>query len=199
MSDIMKNPQVSQTILRALESLISDKNWRTRLAAVEHLPVIANELGVNLFKETKLSDICFSLLGDNVLAIRTAGIDNLKFITKIFGVEWAKLNIIPKITELSKHTNFTSRMTCLKSILKLANLFSPNDIVSLIIPILKDLSSDKVPNIRFNVCITLEELAKFLDKDITQSHIAPPLLILKEDKDKDVSDFAIKALGSCKH
>jgi len=196
-TDIMKNEQISQTLLNALESLLQDKNWRTRLAAVEHLSIIASEMGVNLFKETKLSDLCFSLLGDNVLAIRSAGIENLKSLTDIFGVEWAKENIVPKIIEMSKHTIYTYRMTTLKTIQKLANLFTPDDIVSIMLPILKDLSNDKVPNIRFNVCHTLEAIAKLINLEIVQSQFIPILLQLKEDKDKDVSDFAVKALTNC--
>jgi len=196
-TDIMKNNSVSQTILNALESLISDKNWRTRLAAVEHLSVIASEMGVNLFKETKLSELCFSLLGDSVLAIRSAGIENLKAQTNIFGVQWAKENITPKIIEMSKQTNYT-RMTTLKSILKLAHLFPPEDLVSIMLPIVKELSNDRVPNIRFNVCHALETISSLVDNEVVQNQIVPILLILKEDKDKDVSDFATKALQKCK-
>jgi serine/threonine-protein phosphatase 2A regulatory subunit A len=193
-TDIMKNEQISQTILNALESLISDKNWRTRLAAVEHLSVIASEMGVNLFKETRLSDLCFSLLSDSVLAIRIAGIENLKNLTSIFGIQWAKEYITPKIIEMSKQTNYT-RMTTLKSILKLSCLFPQEDIVSIMLPILRELSADKVPNIRFNVCLSLEALSSLLDKEVVQSQIVPILDILKEDKDKDVRDFATRALS----
>jgi len=65
------------------------------------------------------------------------------------------------------------------------------------LPILKDLSNDKVPNIRFNVCHTLEAIAKLINLEIVQSQFIPILLQLKEDKDKDVSDFAVKALTNC--
>jgi len=199
LTDIMKNDQVSLNILNALESLLSDRNWRIRLAAVEQLSIIASEMGVNLFKETKLSELCFSLLGDSVLAIRIAGIENLKSLTNISGVEWAKENVIPKINEMSKRSNFTFRMTTLKSILKLASLFPSDDIIAILLPIIKDLSNDKVPNIRFNVCHTLDAISKLLNHELVQNQFVPILLILKEDKDRDVSDFAVKALENCNH
>jgi len=98
---------------------------------------------------------------------------------------------------MSKQTNYT-RMTTLKSILKLAHLFPPEDLVSIMLPIVKELSNDRVPNIRFNVCHALETISSLVDNEVVQNQIVPILLILKEDKDKDVSDFATKALQKCK-
>jgi len=195
---IMQNNTVTPIVLNALDQLTSEKNWRTRLQAVELLSIISSEMGINLFKDSRLADLCFSLLGDNVLAIRTAGIENLKSLAHIFGIEWAKENIIPRIRDLSKQPNYTFRMTTLKTILKLADLFSPEEIVTILLPIVIELSSDRVPNIRFNVCKTLETLATLLDQDTINSQILPTLINLQQDKDKDVSDFAVKALNQCK-
>jgi serine/threonine-protein phosphatase 2A regulatory subunit A len=196
MTDIMRNNRISNTLLHALDQLISDNNWRTRLAAVEHLSVIASEMGIELFQQTNLANICFSLLGDKVFAIRNAGIENLISISGVFGISWAKENIIPKIKELAKHNNYIYRLTTLISISKLAHLFKGEDVVSLLIPILADLSGDKVPNIRFNVCKTLDTICSILNGDIKNTNILPILIILQKDSDKDVRRFAESAIKS---
>jgi serine/threonine-protein phosphatase 2A regulatory subunit A len=52
-----------------------------------------------------------SWLGDTVYAIREAATVNLRRLTEVFGVEWAKSTIIPRVLGISNHANYLYRMT----------------------------------------------------------------------------------------
>jgi serine/threonine-protein phosphatase 2A regulatory subunit A len=50
-------------------------------------------------------------LGDTVFSIREAATENLKKLTEVFGVEWSKVSIIPKVMAMGQHPNYLYRMT----------------------------------------------------------------------------------------
>lgn len=101
---------LSQSLLPAIVQLAEDKQWRVRLAIIEYIPLLAKQLGVEFFDE-KLGNLCMSWLGDTVFSIREAATQNLKKLTEVFGVEWARQTIIPKVMAMGKQTNYLYRMT----------------------------------------------------------------------------------------
>ena len=52
-------------------------------------------------------------LADSVFSIREAAITNLKKLIGVFGHEWAKQVIIPKVLASAHHTNYLHRLTTL--------------------------------------------------------------------------------------
>lgn len=90
--------------------MAEDKQWRVRLAIIEYIPLLASQLGVKFFDE-QLSDLCMGWLGDTVFSIREAATQNLRKLTEVFGVEWAKGSIIPKVMAMGQHPNYLYRMT----------------------------------------------------------------------------------------
>lgn len=101
---------LSQSLLPAIVQLAEDKQWRVRLAIIQHLPLLASQLGVEFFDE-KLSSLCMSWLGDTVFSIREASTQNLKKLTEVFGVQWANEAIVPKVVAMGGHPNYLYRMT----------------------------------------------------------------------------------------
>jgi serine/threonine-protein phosphatase 2A regulatory subunit A len=101
---------LSQSLLPAIVQLAEDKQWRVRLAIIEYVPLLADQLGMKFFDE-KLASLCMSWLGDTVFSIREASTQNLKRLTEVFGVDWANNAIIPKVTEMGHDTNYLYRMT----------------------------------------------------------------------------------------
>jgi serine/threonine-protein phosphatase 2A regulatory subunit A len=95
--------------------LAEDKQWRVRQAIIEYIPLLAPQLGVQFFDE-KLGSLCMTWLGDTVFSIRESATINLKKLTDVFGVEWAKGTILPQIVEMGKHPNYLYRMTTVFSI-----------------------------------------------------------------------------------
>jgi len=68
---------LSQSLLPAILDLAQDGKWRIRLAIIEHIPLLATQLGMDFFTE-KLASLCVGWLGDDIASIRTAAAANLK-------------------------------------------------------------------------------------------------------------------------
>merc|ERR1711991_703135 len=81
---------LSQSLLPAIVELAEDRQWRVRLAIIEYVPILAQELGQSFFND-KLLGLCMTWLSDSVYSIRDAAINNLKKLTVVFGVPWASL------------------------------------------------------------------------------------------------------------
>jgi serine/threonine-protein phosphatase 2A regulatory subunit A len=106
---------LSENLLPAIVELAEDKSWRVRQAIIEYIPLLANQLGKAFFDE-QLGNLCMSWLGDTVFSIREAATMNLKKLTEVFGVEWAKVAIVPKVMGMGQHPNYLYRMTTVQAI-----------------------------------------------------------------------------------
>ena len=239
-NDVIGIDLLSQSLLPAIVQLAEDKQWRVRLAIIQYVPLLASQLGVTFFDE-KLSNLCMSWLGDTVFSIREASTQNLKKLTEVFGVEWASNAIVPKVAAMAEHPNYLYRMTtCFavsvssdllicSTLLNLTNIIyqtlapalSLPVIASSVLPILKQLVSDPIPNIRFNVAksyaVIVDILRKLPDDETTtlcqlekdgrvtsaegsakgqqliQTDVLPQLEKLMQDDDVDVRFFASTA------
>jgi serine/threonine-protein phosphatase 2A regulatory subunit A len=185
--------------------LAEDKQWRVRQAIIEYIPLLATQIGVQFFDE-KLGALCMSWLGDTVFSIREAATINLKRLTDVFGVDWARATIIPKVLGMGEHPNYLYRMTTIFAItvsicgrLLCRSLCEQTMASSLNVQIIRDtvldaalsLANDPIPNIRFNVAKCLETLAGVLGgsaegQEVVQRRIIPALKKLQEDSDADV-------------
>ncbi|KAI1317084.1 hypothetical protein EDD11_009067 [Mortierella claussenii] len=189
---------LSQSLLPAIVELAEDKQWRVRLAIIDYIPLLATQLGVQFFDE-KLGALCMSWLGDSVFSIRDAATINLRKLTEVFGVEWAKQTIIPKVLAMGTHPNYLYRMTTIFAITAMASAVTPEVIRDYILPTVTNLVSDPIPNIRFNVAKSIEALIPVLSlnpdtKPLIDQQLKPALVKLSEDSDNDVRFFSQKAL-----
>ena len=106
---------LSESLLPAIIELAEDKSWRVRQAIIEYIPLLATQLGKPFFDE-QLGNLCMSWLGDNVYSIREAATVNLKKLTEVFGVEWAKVQIVAKVVGMGQHPTYLFRMTTVQAI-----------------------------------------------------------------------------------
>lgn len=219
-NDVIGIDLLSQSLLPAIVQLAEDKQWRVRLAIIQYVPLLASQLGVKFFDE-KLSNLCMSWLGDTVFSIREASTQNLKKLTEVFGVEWASEAIVPKVAAMAEHPNYLYRMTTCFAVSTLAPALSLPVLARSVLPILQQLVSDPIPNIRFNVAksyaVLVDILRRIPDDSTTtliqlekegraasaegspkgqqliQSDVLPPLEKLMQDEDVDVRFFASTA------
>lgn len=198
-SYIMSIERLSRELLPAIVDLALDKNWRVRLAIIERVALLALQLGKKFFEENdRLIDLCISWLGDCVFSIREAAITNLKRLTEIFGVDWAKTHIVPQVLEMyDKSTNYLLRMTALHAIGVLSQVVGVETVEKMFLPIVTDRASrDPVPNVRFCSAKTLNLVIPFVGHDVREAKIRPCLMTLADsnEKDTDVNYFAQQAL-----
>eukprot|EP00123_Amoebidium_parasiticum_P015459 comp22982_c0_seq1/m.36570 comp22982_c0_seq1/g.36570 ORF comp22982_c0_seq1/g.36570 comp22982_c0_seq1/m.36570 type:complete len:599 (-) comp22982_c0_seq1:607-2403(-) len=185
---------LSQALLPAIVELAEDRQWRVRLAIIEYVPLLAEQLGREFFDD-KLNNLCMTWLNDCVFSIREAATENLKKLAQIFGPQWAQETIIPKVLSLSRHPNYLYRMTTLFCMNALAPVVGGQVALQAMVPVVCEMAQDSVPNVRFNVAKTLEQMANLLqDKSACADRITPTLTQLAQDSDKDVKYFAMRAL-----
>ncbi|KAI0814953.1 ARM repeat-containing protein [Irpex lacteus] len=189
---------LSESLLPAIIELAEDKSWRVRQAIIEYIPLLATQLGKPFFDE-QLGNLCMSWLGDNVYSIREAATVNLKKLTEVFGVEWAKVQIVPKVVGMGQHPTYLFRMTTVQAITTIAPSLTIDIISGDILDTLLQLGQDPIPNIRFNVAKSLEVLAATFGntpegKQLIRQKVLPILEAQKNDQDADVRYFATKAL-----
>ncbi|KAI0312618.1 ARM repeat-containing protein [Amylostereum chailletii] len=197
-NDVIGIQLLAESLLPAIVELAEDKSWRVRQAIIEYIPLLATQLGKPFFDE-QLANLCMSWLGDTVYSIREAATVNLKKLTEVFGVEWARSAIVPKVVNMGAHPNYLYRMTTVQAIGTIAPSLDLDIIRSDIIDALLHLATDPIPNIRFNVAKSLEVLATTYittpeGKQFVQQKILPALVELKADQDADVRYFATHAL-----
>ncbi|KAF9582316.1 hypothetical protein BGW38_000359 [Lunasporangiospora selenospora] len=189
---------LSQSLLPAIVELAEDKQWRVRLAIIDYIPLLATQLGVEFFDE-KLGGLCMSWLSDSVFSIRDAATVNLRKLTEVFGVEWAKQTIIPRVLAMGTHPNYLYRMTTIFAITAMASAVTPEVIRDYILPTVTNLVTDPIPNIRFNVAKSIEALIPVLmlnvdTQPLVDQQLRPALAKLNEDSDNDVRFYSHKAL-----
>ena len=97
-----------------------------------------------------------------MFAVREAATNNLKKLVSIFGGNWARVSVLPKIVQMSNDQNYLHRMTCLFCINVLAEVCEPQLIEENMLPIVYQMASDAVPNVRFNVCKTIQIICNVL-------------------------------------
>ena len=106
---------LSQALLPAIIELAQDKQWRVRQAIIDMVPLLATQLGVKFFND-RLADLCMSWLGDPVYSIREAATVNLRKLTEVFGVQWSRQNILPRVIDMGGNSNYLFRMTTIFAI-----------------------------------------------------------------------------------
>lgn len=183
------------SLMPSIVDLSNDRNWRIRLAIIEYVPLLAEQLGVALF-ENQLASLSMDWLGDDVFSIRQAATENLKKLTSTFGEEWARQNIIPKVVELQNSTNYLCRMQTLRAVEALSDVLSDDLFVSDLVPLVVNAAKDPVPNIRFNVAKCFENLKEKLSPAIVQNDVLPCLKGMAGDNDDDVVYYAQRAVDT---
>jgi serine/threonine-protein phosphatase 2A regulatory subunit A len=187
---------------------------------------------VDFFNE-QLANLCLSWLNDSVFSIREAASVNLKKLVEVFGVDWARTEIIPKIMLMISQPSFNYRLTTTLAItvstlhamirvsffdffffLRRRGLFShavcshlqaisqavTSEVISedLVPPLVNELCSDTIPNVRFNACKAVEILVPLLlaggARRCVDDLIIPTLKRMEVDSDKDVRFYASQAL-----
>ncbi|XP_075264757.1 uncharacterized protein LOC142356873, partial [Convolutriloba macropyga] len=95
-------------------------------------------------------------------AVREAATNNLKRLVAIFGSNWARASVLPKIVQMSNDQNYLHRMTCLFCINVLAEVCETSLVEENMLPIVYQMAADQVPNVRFNVCKTIHTICNVL-------------------------------------
>jgi hypothetical protein len=170
-------------------SLANNPKWRVRLQVIQLIPNLAKQLGEEFFDQ-RLSELCMEWLKDSVWSIREAATANLTKLAEGFGVEWAKRVIIPKVLQLGSNHSYLMRMTAVFAIADLAPILGRELTTEKMLPVLVQLATDPVPNVRFNSAKVLGTLMTKGFLVLPQPLVEHTLANLKQDADADVKYYA---------
>jgi len=190
---------LNQSLLPAIVDSVEDPKWRVRLSIIEFLPILAEQLGKDFFNE-KLSDLAMTWLGDNVYTVRRAAAEKLGGLVGIMGEDWALEHMFPKVDRMRVHSSYLQRITALYIIQTLVTKGECSDsiLTSNIAPILLNMSTDPIPNVRFTVARILPQMYSTLQQcklktaDITEccDSCIQELKKMSSDEDRDVRFFS---------
>lgn len=90
--------QVSSNLLPAIVELAKVPVWRIRLAVINQMPLLADQLGETFFGE-RLMQHFLEWLADATYAVREAAVLNLARLTSKFGAAWAKKCFLSEVSE----------------------------------------------------------------------------------------------------
>jgi len=147
------------------------------------------------FFSEKLSSLCVAWLGDDISSIRQAAANNLKELTKLFGTDWAVEYLIPSVASIRNHPSYLRRVVALQACALMATEMEPETVRTDLLPMVLDMTTDTVPNIRFNVAKALQKIAPVAGPTVIETQIRPVINLLVDDLDTDVRFFAVK----CQH
>ena len=182
---------LSQSLLPAILDLAQDGKWRIRLSIFQQIPLLADHLGRDFFTE-RLAALCVGWLGDDIATIRHAAAVNLKELTALFGTEWTMSALIPPIADMRHHESYLRRLTALQACALMSTKMDPDTARLHALPMVLEMATDAVPNIRFNVAKELEKMAPVCGVRAYETLILPVLTMLMEDDDRDVRYYAEK-------
>lgn len=182
---------LSQSLLPAILDLAQDGKWRIRLAVIQQTPLLAKQLGKDFFTD-KLSSICVNWLGDDIATIREAATKNIKELTGIFGTDWACEFLLPEIDDMRQNSSYLRRLTAIQACGRMAIEMDPAIAQIEVLPLVLEMATDSVANIRFNVAKALKDMGSRCESNVYKQQIHPVLMLLRDDPDRDVRFFADK-------
>jgi serine/threonine-protein phosphatase 2A regulatory subunit A len=187
----IKLEELSPCVLPAVMELSSDREWRVRIGVLEQSTHLAKSLGHELFIE-ELMSVVLKWLCDPVFKVREAAAAVLSDLAVELGPEATVEHILPQLSDLARNSNYLYRMTTLMGCVSLSQSLSPALVGDKILPVVKQLVNDSVPNVRFNVAKALKAIAVRLPR--RAEAVGAPLRTLMADADKDVRFFAKEAI-----
>lgn len=162
------------------------------MAIIQKTPLLAKQLGKDFFTD-KLSSICVNWLGDDIATIRYAATKNIKELTSLFGTDWACDYLLPFIDEIRQNSSYLRRLTAVQACGRMAIEMDPAIAQTEVLPLVLEMATDAVANIRFNVAQALGEIGTICESNVYFQQIHPVLMLLHDDPDRDVRFFADKS------
>lgn len=179
---VIGEESLAENIMPALAELTNNRQWRVRQQIVELMPTFARQLGEEFFTTHFVRVLC-ALVEDPVFTVREATIDVLLPLTDLFGAQWTQTYLLPLVLDTRNRESYLHRLTALLGIGKLASKLAPETVASELVPIVRQMVSDPVPNIRMNVAKVCWSLQKTLSD---RTSLQDLLQILSRDPDFDV-------------
>ncbi|KAJ0401076.1 hypothetical protein ATCC90586_000760 [Pythium insidiosum] len=183
-------------LLPAIADLARDLQWRVREAVILSVPALAGSLGNQYFQE-HLLEIYMNAFSDMVGEVRLSATKILPQLLESVGSDYILQNIVPRLTQIfDRSIIYQERVNVLHALKQLASDKATTELLGTMIALAVRGARDKIPNVRFVACMTLEQLCKFADQSIVAGQVRPCLSEMINDSDADVKYYSSLALDA---
>lgn len=186
---------MAPAILPVILEIAGDAHWRVKVVIIKLIPPFARVLGLDEFMR-KLFPLVTTWLSDLIYSVRDQMASQLGELVQQFGPDWAVQSLAPAILAFKSNPNYLIRQVTLLSISRLQSCIPAGTFVKQFLPTVLQMSTDRVPNVKFLVAKTLLLFIGGNDQKVNQQ-IQSCLKTLSLDADTDVKYFACMALLKC--
>jgi len=192
-----ETPTVCQRLTDPMKTMLGDSNWRLRRQVALASPALMRHMGKEYLQANFLAGL-LELLRDGVDQVRTAAAAALPKVAALGGNEWSYETIFPAIRSMANGV-FSVRLSMLTALQGLieADSLQGTQFQSEALALLVASTNDKVANVRLRAAQVLGAACIAIGPEAARMSIRPILMVLSEDKDKDVRFFAVEALKLC--
>ncbi|CAI2362714.1 unnamed protein product [Moneuplotes crassus] len=194
-TQVIGQENIDALIIPALLELTTDKQWRVRYGIAQFFPKLAKIFGKELYIE-KMEKVSLDFLSDNVFQIREQSMKNLVDLKITLGEDWFERTAKEKVREFSRSEKCSIRIQSIFLVRIIHDHIDPDILNKDIIPVIIGLKDDSVPNIKFNISKTLDELSGLLSRENIFIGKSALTSLCENDSDEDVKYFSKKALSN---
>mmetsp|Transcript_31739 Transcript_31739/g.31174 ORF Transcript_31739/g.31174 Transcript_31739/m.31174 type:complete len:125 (+) Transcript_31739:763-1137(+) len=112
-----------------------------------------------------MEKVSLDFLSDNVFQIREQSMKNLVDLKITLGEDWFERTAKEKVREFSRSEKCSIRIQSIFLVRIIHDHIDPDILNKDIIPVIIGLKDDSVPNIKFNISKTLDELSGLLSRE----------------------------------
>ncbi|KAH0793112.1 HEAT repeat family protein [Histomonas meleagridis] len=186
---------ITPPILPVILEIAGETHWRVKVVIIKLIPSFAHVLGLDEFSR-KLFPLVTSWLTDSIYSVRDHMSKQLGALVQQFGVDWCVQTLAPVILQFKKHQNYLIRQVTLMCVTQLHGFVPMNVLIKYFLPVVLQMSTDRVVNVKFMVAKTLLLFVGTNEPKVNQQ-IQICLKTLSNDPDTDVKYFACMALLKC--
>ncbi|ESL06718.1 serine/threonine protein phosphatase 2A regulatory subunit [Trypanosoma rangeli SC58] len=141
--------ELAPKLVPVVVALAEDPKWRIREVVISQVPFLITSLGKNA---NDVVDICVHHLVDRVATIRDAAVRSCCALVTENGTAWARAFLFPRLSALASVTNYLHRVALAHFYESLAGVpgLDRGTVLQHILPTLRTLAQDPVPNVRLN-------------------------------------------------
>ena len=192
-------------VLTIINTLVDDKNWRIRHAALFLLPKLAKQMSLDDFSKTFIQGSFKARAEDNCALIREDWIKccaeigrDIKIKDEAAARDWVLNNILETLEELCGKKNYQFKSVFLHAAQELGDIVGADVLQSKFLDKAIDMQTDRVPNLRLKVAEVLGVIAekRWISASLINEKIKPCLSKLADDTDVDVKEAASRALDA---
>eukprot|EP00744_Colponema_vietnamica_P003663 GILI01005585.1.p1 GENE.GILI01005585.1~~GILI01005585.1.p1 ORF type:complete len:585 (+),score=223.80 GILI01005585.1:42-1796(+) len=191
--ELLSNSQLSEFFVPCMKRLAQGDWYTSRISASGLFACAYTRVPAAL--QTDLRQLYTTLCRDDTPMVRRSAALHLGKFAAAIGAT-VKSDLVPLFVELAQDSQDSVRLLAIDNCISLSKVFSMEDLVSQVLPVVKACADDKVWRVRYVVADKMPELCDALGTSVAQAHVLPLFLNLLQDPEVEVKVAASAKIGA---